>query len=382
MRAVWLLGIAVASALTGLAILISIGVPGGAFSDDAPPLDDGPLPPRGIVTIEVERGVSAEQIGEQLEQARVVRSSRQFESLAELLGYADLLQAGSYDFEPGLSTLQVLERIREGVTSPRVVTIPEGRRLEEVAEILAANDVVSVEAFLAALEQPANWSGTLAADRPLGASLEGYLFPATYTFSLRASAGEIVRLMLERLDQEFPPERLQQLTDQGRGLHEVLTLASIVEREAALADERPLVASVFSNRLAQGMRLEADPTVQYAISRLPGSVARFGYWKEGLSLDDLSFPSPYNTYFSAGLPPGPIANPGAASVAAAIDPQPTPFLFFVARGDGSHVFAATFEQHLRNVEQFQGSGGSPPETPADELAPGDLEAGDPATPEP
>ena len=366
MRAVWLLGIAVALALTGVAILISLGGPGGAFSDDAPPLEDQPLSPRGIVTIEIEPGDSAEQIGEKLEDAHVVRSSRQFELLAQLLGYADLLQAGTYDLEPGLSTLQVLDRIRGGVTSPRRVTIPEGRRLEEVAEILADGGVVTTEQFFAALEDPANWSGTIAAERPLGVSLEGYLFPATYTFSLRATADDIIRLMLERLDAEFPPDLLIQLAEQGWGVHEILTLASIVEREAVLAQERPLIASVFGNRLAQGMRLEADPTVQFAISQLAGSVERFGYWKEGLTLDDLAFPSPYNTYFSAGLPPGPIANPGASAIAAAVNPESSVFLFFVARHDGSHVFAETFEEHLLNVQEFQGLGDAEPAAPTDE----------------
>lgn len=354
MRATWLLGIAVAAALTSVAILISLTVPGDTFGDIPPSLSSEPLPPRGIVTIAVRAGESAKSIGEKLEETSVVRSSRQFESLAALLGYADQLQAGTYDFEPGLSTLQVLERIHGGITSPRTVTIPEGRRLEEVAEILAANGVVGVADFFAALEQPANWSGTLAADRPLGASLEGYLFPATYTFSLRATGDEVARQMLERLDQAFPPDRLFQLNQQGRSVHEVLTLASIVERETLVAEERALIASVFSNRLGEGIRLESDVTVQYAISEIPGSIDRFGYWKRELTLDDLAFPSPYNTYVSAGLPPGPIANPGDASIAAAIDPPPSNLFFFVARGDGSHVFAETFDEHLRNAREFLG----------------------------
>ena len=147
MRAPWLLGIAIASALASAAVLISLAVPGDTFGDTVPPLDSEPLPPRGIVTIDVRAGESAQSIGEKLEEADVVRSSRQFESLAALLGYADQLQAGTYDFEPGLSALQVLERIYGGVTSPRIVTIPEGRRLEEVAAILAANGVVGEAEF-------------------------------------------------------------------------------------------------------------------------------------------------------------------------------------------------------------------------------------------
>ncbi len=374
MRAPWLLGIAIASALASAAVLISLAVPGDTFGDTVPPLDSEPLPPRGIVTIDVRAGESAQSIGEKLEEADVVRSSRQFESLAALLGYADQLQAGTYDFEPGLSALQVLERIYGGVTSPRIVTIPEGRRLEEVAAILAANGVVGEAEFFAALEEPTNWSGTLAADRPLGASLEGYLFPATYTFSLRATGGEVVRQMLERLDQAFPPDRLFQLSRQGRSVHETLTLASIVERETLVAEERALIASVFRNRLGEGIRLESDVTVQYAISETPGSIERFGYWKTALTLDDLTFPSPYNTYVTAGLPPGPIANPGDASIAAAIDPPPSNLFFFVARGDGSHVFAETFDEHLRNAREFLGLGDQVPIGDVGEEGPDDAEA--------
>ena len=371
MRAAWLLGIVVASALTSVAIFVSLGVPGDAYGDAAPSLDSESLPPRSIATIDVQAGESAKIIGEKLEEAGVVRSSRQFESLAALLGYADQLQKGTYDFEPGLSALQVLERIYGGVTSPRIVTIPEGRRLEEVAEILAANGVTGAAEFLAALEEPANWSGTLADDRPRGASLEGYLFPATYTFSLRAAADEVVRQMLERLDQAFAPDRLFQLNRQGRSVHEILTLASIVERETVIAEERAVVASVFSNRLGEGIRLESDATVQYAISEIPGSSERFGYWKADLTLVDLAFPSSYNTYFSAGLPPGPIANPGDASIAAAIDPPPSPFFFFVARGDGSHVFAETFDEHLRNAQEFLGWGDRVPIVDVGEEGPDD-----------
>ena len=354
MRYIWLLSVFVASALTGVAILLSMGVPGSAFGDETPASESEPLPPRDVVTVVIQPGDSAAGIADALEEQGVIRSSRQFEVLAALLGFQDQLKAGAYDFEPGINTMEVLRRLRDGVTSPLVVTVPEGKRLEEVADILAEHNVVSRADFLAAARNPDNWRGTLAAERPLGTSLDGYLFPATYAFSLRATADDVVRQFLERLDQEFPLERRQDLVRSGATVHGVLTLASIVEREAVEKTERGVIASVFVNRLAQNMRLQADPTVQYSLAQIPGNVERFGYWKEALTLDDLRVPSAYNTYFRVGLPLGPIANPGAAAIDAAIQPAATTFLFFVARGDGSHVFATTFEEHLRNVEVFQG----------------------------
>ena len=146
------------------------------------------------------------------------------------------------------------------------------------------------------------------------------------------------------------------LETQSLSLFEVVTLAAIVEREAVVAEERPLIAGVFLNRLRLGIPLQADPTVQFALTTVPGNVEQYGYWKQGITLDDLAFDSPYNTYVYAGLPPGPIANPGLSSIEAVIRPATTEFLFFVAKGDGSgeHVFAETLEEHLQNVAREQG----------------------------
>jgi UPF0755 protein len=144
-----------------------------------------------------------------------------------------------------------------------------------------------------------------------------------------------------------------QLEGQSMSLFDVVTLASIVEREAAVPEERGIIASVFLNRLRLGIALQADPTVQYAVASDPASVELYGWWKKELTLDDLKIDSPYNTYLYPGLPPGPIANPGLASIEAVVQPPATNFLFFVAKNDGTHVFAETLEEHLRNVEQYQ-----------------------------
>ena len=355
MRVVWLLSIALTSALVGVAILISMAVPGWTLDEEPPLSTPEPLAQTEVVTIVVRPGDSAKVIGEALETGGVIRSARLFETLVVLLGYEDTLHTGIYDLEPGLGTTEIIDRLHGGVTSPLQVTIPEGLRSEEIANLLEEQGIVNGADFLSALRQSANWLGTPAEERPLGLSLEGYLFPATYRISLRATADDIVRLMLQRLADEFPEARRQEIAASGRSVHEVLTLASIVEREAVLKEEQPLIASVFSNRLAQGMPLEADPTVQYAVAQAPGSVERFGYWKEALTLADLATPSPYNTYGVVGLPPTPIANPGAAAIAAAIQPAETTFLFFVACGsEGAHLFADTLEEHQANVDRCLG----------------------------
>ena len=162
-----------------------------------------------------------------------------------------------------------------------------------------------------------------------------------------------MRRMLAAFDAQATPELRQAIQASGLSLHEAVTLASIVEREAVLPEERPIIASVFLNRLRLGMPLEADPTVQYALASDPASVERFGFWKQGLTTEDLQVDSPYNTYVNGGLPPGPIANPGLASLEAVAHPAQTSYLYFVARNDGSHVFAETLEEHLRNVEKYQ-----------------------------
>ena len=342
--------------LTVGAILLSLGVPGTILEGEPARRAEDALPQRGVVSIEVPPGASAAAIAEALVAANLITSTQRFETLVALLGYEEALAAGRYDFEPGLTTMEIVERLRGGLTSPLLVTIPEGLRLEEIAERVAASGVVTAEDFLAASRDPAVAAGTLAAERPLGTSLEGYPFPATYRLSLRADAAGLVRQMLERFDAQFDEERLRAVKEAGRTLHEVLTVASIVEREAVLADEQAIIASVFWNRLERGMRLQADPTVQYAIATVGGAGPDGSYWKRELSAADLAFDSPHNTYQRAGLPPTPIAAPGRGAIDAAIRPAETPFLFFVARGDGSHAFAETLAEHQRNVDRFQGSG--------------------------
>jgi UPF0755 protein len=251
-----------------------------------------------------------------------------------------------------MTTLQVIGRLRLGIIMPLTVTVPEGLRSEEVALVMERGGIVKAEDFRRALASEA-YDFAFLAERPPGAGLEGYLFPATYGFSRGVPAEEVVRRMLAAFDAQVTPELRQAIQASGLTLHEAVTLASIVEREAVRPEERPLIAGVFLNRLRLGMPLGADPTVQYALANDPASVERFGFWKQGLTTEDLQVDSPYNTYVNGGLPPGPIANPGLASLEAVAHPAQTSYLYFVARQDGSHVFAETLEEHLRNVEEYQ-----------------------------
>ncbi|HEV8574322.1 MAG TPA: endolytic transglycosylase MltG, partial [Dehalococcoidia bacterium] len=190
--------------------------------------------------------------------------------------------------------------------------------------------------------------------------LDGYLFPATYTIRRRDTARDVVQQMLQAFADNVPASVQEQATELGLTLHEVVTLASIIEREAVIAEERPVMAQVFLKRLRLGISLEADPTVQYALAEEPENVARFGYWKAVLTLEDLETDSPYNTYVEAGLPPGPIASPRLDSINAVVNPADTDYLYFVAKSDRSHAFAETFAEHQENIELFGVGDGTGP----------------------
>jgi UPF0755 protein len=344
--------IAAALAATSLAAWVIAGTPGAVLRDE--PSVPALSTPAGsdVASVEVTEGEGAADIGRRLEEAGVIQSARLFDVLAALMGVEDEMVAGRYEFDIGMPTLQVIGRLRRGATMPLTVTVPEGLRSEEVALLMEQKGIVSADEFRSALASE-QYEFDFLAERPPGAGLEGYLFPATYGFSRGVSAEEVVQRMLAAFDAQVTPELRQAAQATGLSLYQAVTLASIVEREAVKPDERPIIASVFLNRLRLGMPLEADPTVQYALANDPANVERFGFWKQGLTLEDLQVDSPYNTYVNGELPPGPICNPGLASLEAVAHPAQTNYLYFVARDDGSHVFAETLEEHLRNVEQYQ-----------------------------
>ena len=309
----------------------------------------GPTPglDGSTILVTVEEGDSAEEIGTKLLDAGVIESAPLFRVLTSLMGEGDHLAPGVYEFTRGTTALSAVQRISQGITAANIVTFPEGLRANEFAEILEQNGVA--EAGFFRLAQQEQYQGSFLSEVPPGVGYEGFLFPATYGFRQDEPVHDVVQQMLDAFDQRYQEEILPRLPASGLSLYEIVTLASIVEREAQVPSERPIIASVFLNRLNQDFPLQADPTVQYALGSDPASVAEFGFWKQELSAADLEIASPYNTYVFVGLPPGPIANPGLDSILAALEPARTNYLFFVAREDGSHVFAETLEEHNTNV---------------------------------
>lgn len=323
---------------------------GDAVDDVAPfePVTRGDTP----ILVTVAEGDIPQNIGETLEEAGVIESATRFQVLVAFMGYDQLLQAGEYEFTEGTPTLSAIYRMRRGEVSSSAVTVIEGWRFEEIADA-AAEQGIPRDEFIAAASAPASFAIDFLAGLPPGASLEGYLYPATYSVGASDSAAELLTEMLQAFDENVPLGVRESASQVGLTFHQVVTLASIIEREAQVADERPIMAQVFLSRLELGIPLEADPTVQYAVAEDPTSVAEFGYWKVGLTEEDLLTDSLYNTYVYAELPPGPIANPRLESILAVLNPSDTNYLYFVARPDGSHAFAETFEEHLQNVEEFQ-----------------------------
>jgi UPF0755 protein len=326
--------------------------PDAVLNEEASPVVRPSPEATGVATVTVLEGESAKDIGESLEEAGVIQSESLFRILVALKGVEDELVAGDYEFDRGLTTIEVIGRIQRGLVFPHVVTIPEGLRAEEIALTLQDEGIVSGTDFGEALFA-SEYDFDFLDELPPGGALEGYLFPATYGFSRTATAHDVVQQMLAAFEKNVVEPLGSDIAASDLTLHETVTLASIVEREAQVPEERPIIASVFLNRLSIGLPLQADPTVQYAVATDPESVRRYGYWKQGLTEADLEVDSLYNTYLVSGLPPGPIANPGFASIEAVVHPAETNYLFFVAKNDGSHAFAETLEEHQRNVDRYQ-----------------------------
>lgn len=274
----------------------------------------------------------------------VIPPGRGFYFLARVSRLSQRLQAGEYLFSPGQTPDQILRVLAAGSTVRWSVTIPEGANIYQLADILAEGGWGERDLFLELVRDP----DILARHGVRAASLEGYLFPDTYQLLRGQNPREIIGLMVERGRQVR--QELGDLRDNALGLspHEVLTLASIVEKETAAPEERPLIAQVFLNRLQQSMRLQTDPTVIYGLADFDGNLTR----------KDLETPSPYNTYLINGLPPGPIANPGRAAIAAVLHPASESYLYFVSKNDGTHYFSRDLAEHNRAVLKYQKRGGS------------------------
>ncbi len=304
----------------------------------------------------VEPGQSTAEISQNLADAGLIRSPWLFQRYARASGMDQQLKAGRYTLRSDMTMDEILETLTQAPKVREVtVTIPEGLRLEEITELLADQGVVSADEFRAALQEPYPYD--FLADRPAGATLEGYLFPDTYRIPETYTATQIVDLLLQTFDRRFDQELRRKAQEQGLSIYQVVTLASIVEREVVVDAERPIVADVYLNRLESGMPLDADPTVQYGL----GYNERQGTWWPVLYFDELGIERladldhPYNTYRHPGLPPGPICSPGLGSLKGVVEPAETDYYFFVAKGDGTgeHAFARTLEEHNANVARYQ-----------------------------
>ena len=311
----------------------------------------------GSVAFVIEQGETADTISNNLAQANLLNDSELFRSYIRYVGIDAELEAGEYTLTADLTIPELAEALTRSVIQETTITFIEGWRVEEMADLIAAQQPALIDAntFLSIVKRQAPYDLSqydFLASLPLDASLEGFMFPDTYRVPADADAAYLVDLMLRNFGNRVTPEMRQAYGVQGLSLRDAVTLASIIEREAVVATERPLMAGVFYNRLAQGMRLEADPTVQYPL----GYQADTGtWWKSPLYLADLELNSPYNTYVSDGLPPGPIANPGLASLQAVAQPTPNEYIFFVvdctSSVPGTHNFSVTYDEHLANVQK-------------------------------
>ena len=350
MRIVVLFLALVASTVVGVVLLLSMtGWPETPAVDQTPA---GQPDDTAVVPFLIHEGQSTEEIALALERAGLLNNPLLFRVMAQLRGVDGKLQAGEYRLRRNMGIDELLVVLQRATARELTVVFIEGWRMEEFAAALQRRQLLDGAAFLA-LAQRGTATHSWLRSRPDGASLEGYLFPSTYQLTEQTTPQELLDRLLRKFGEVLTPAMREQIRSQGRTIHEVVTLASIVEREAVLSGERRRIAGVYVNRLREGIGLYADPTVQYALGYQPDTDT---WWKRPLLFQDLEIDSPYNTYRYAKLPPGPICNPGLASLQAAIDPEAHDYYYFVANdvaGDGSHVFAHTLAEHEQNRQRYQ-----------------------------
>jgi UPF0755 protein len=292
--------------------------------------------------VEIPSGAGSHAIGERLIAAGVIRDRTTYRVALWRSGEARRLKAGEYRFDREMTPLEVLGKIARGEVYLLNLTFREGLTIGEMAQVFETNGFGPAASFAAAASD-----ASLVRDiDPQARDLEGYLFPDTYALPRGSDATRVVRAMVDRFAEVLTPEMRKAAEGRGLTVRQLVTLASLVEKETAKPEERPVVAAVYANRLKIGMGLQCDPTVIYALQRA-------GRYTGNLRRDDLMFDSPYNTYRYPGLPPGPIAAPGKGSLEAAAAPADVDFVYFVSRNDGSHEFARTLDEHNRNVHRWQ-----------------------------
>ncbi|MCE5285420.1 MAG: endolytic transglycosylase MltG [Pelosinus sp.] len=292
------------------------------------------------VVITVKTGMTSDRIAELLYQQGVIRSVKVFQTVARMHGMESSLQAGDYAFTQDMPVAKIVDMLSTGETSYLQITIPEGYTIDQIAQLLSEKSYGNAAKFKEAARKYAPYD-YMAPQQSEVYVAEGYAFPDTYSIGIDFNEEKLLSTMVAHFNEKVTPEIRQMAEAKGLSVRQLIILASLVEKEAKFAKDRPIIAGVFLNRLKQGMPLQSCATIQYIL----------GYPKAELSVKDTELESPYNTYQHAGLPPGPIANPGMAAIQAVINSTPTEYLYFVADKNGEHHFSKTYEEHLAWIDK-------------------------------
>lgn len=291
--------------------------------------------------ITVKSGMGAHEIGDLLYEQGVIKSVLVFQIVAKIEGMENSLQAGEYVLNKKMTVQQIVGLLAKGQTRYQQITIPEGYTVEQIAKLLDEKQLGNGTKFKALAQNTVPYTYMTNNNPNVVYKVEGYLFPNTYRIAKGATEEQILTMMMDQFDKQFTDGMRARATELGLQVKDVIILASLVEKEAQLASDRPVIAGVFLNRLKQDMPLQSCATIQYIL----------GYPKAELSVQDTEIPSPYNTYQHMGLPPGPIANPGIAAINAVLQPEKTDYMYFVADAQGAHHFSKTYEEHLIAIEK-------------------------------
>jgi UPF0755 protein len=282
------------------------------------------------------------KISAMLEQEGIIRNRYFFVGIATVFGKKAEIKAGEYEFHTRMLPLEVLGILVKGQVKLHLVTVAEGYTLFQIAQLLDELNIVDRHAFLQKASSPA-FISSLGLSVDAGSTLEGYLFPDTYHLFKGVDPEDVIQMMVRQFKKVFNPDLASRASQLGISQREAVILASIIEKETPLSEEKPLISAVFHNRLRRRMPLQSDPTVIYGIKNFDGNLTK----------EDLLRPTPYNTYLINGLPPTPICNPGEDSIHAALYPAPVPYLYFVSKNDGSHYFSSDIEEHNQAVWRYQ-----------------------------
>ncbi len=325
-------------------VLLASGISGGYFYVSSNLTEVSNDPSVEPVNISIPKGASTSQIGQILAQAGLIKNPRFFALYSRFKKLDGSFRSGEYRLSPAQDMDSLMAELKKGQGPVTIrVIIPEGYSTKQIVDLLVQQNLINRDKFTGLIRSHDFGFDFLKGIPQSDLRLEGFLFPATYDIPKGSTEEEIIRIMLKRFEQELTPEIRQAIANKGWNVVKFVTLSSLIEKEAQKAEDRPVISGVFQNRLQKGMALQSCATIQFLL----------GEPKPVLLNKDLEIKSPYNTYKNPGLPPGPIANPGTASLQAAAFPAKTDYLYFVAKPDGYHAFANTFEEHLRNQKKYQ-----------------------------